>query len=182
MQAQLQSIRDELLAAQERLHRLARSVPAERWAVRTDPARWSVAECVEHLNLTSAAFERPVTAALAEGRKRPPVASPASVRYRRDPLGWLLWKVMGPPVRFRVPTTAAFLPTASVPPAQLVASFDEWQAKLLGWVEQAEGLPIDKLRVTSPFSGKTSYNLYSSLSILPRHQHRHLWQAERVWE
>jgi hypothetical protein len=25
------------------------------------------------------------------------------------------------------------------------------------------------------------YNLYSCFTILPRHQHRHLWQAERVW-
>jgi len=25
------------------------------------------------------------------------------------------------------------------------------------------------------------YNLYACFTILPRHQHRHLWQAERVW-
>jgi len=25
------------------------------------------------------------------------------------------------------------------------------------------------------------YNLFACFTILPLHQHRHLWQAERVW-
>jgi hypothetical protein len=32
----------------------------------------------------------------------------------------------------------------------------------------------------SPFAPGVRYNLYSTLSILPRHQERHLWQAEQV--
>ena len=31
-------------------------------------------------------------------------------------------------------------------------------------------------------TAKLRYNLYSCLTILPPHQHRHLWQAERVLE
>jgi len=37
------------------------------------------------------------------------------------------------------------------------------------------------VRVTSPFNARVRYNLYACFTILPRHQHRHLWQAERVW-
>ena len=36
--------------------------------------------------------------------------------------------------------------------------------------------------IVSPFDGRLRYNLYSCLTILPAHQHRHLWQAERVLE
>ena len=32
--------------------------------------------------------------------------------YRRDPLGWMLWKIMPPPVRMKAPTTPAFIPSA----------------------------------------------------------------------
>jgi hypothetical protein len=35
--------------------------------------------------------------------------------------------------------------------------------------------------VGSPFSDKLKYSVYSALTILPRHQHRHLLQAERAW-
>ncbi len=27
-----------------------------------------------------------------------------------------------------------------------------------------------------------AYNLFACLTILPRHQHRHLWQAEQAWQ
>ena len=35
--------------------------------------------------------------------------------------------------------------------------------------------------MTSPFNARMRYNLYAGFSTLPRHQHRHLQQAERVW-
>jgi hypothetical protein len=56
MHPQLQLVADEFAAAQERLHTLAVSMPEEWWAKRADPARWSVGECVAHLNLTAEAY------------------------------------------------------------------------------------------------------------------------------
>jgi hypothetical protein len=44
-----------------------------------------------------------------------------------------------------------------------------------------DGLPVDRIKITSPFDARLKYNLYAALTILPRHQHRHLWQAERVY-
>ena len=43
---------------------------------------------------------------------------------------------------------------------------------------QADGLPLDRILVESPFDARVRYNLYSALVMLPRHQHRHLDQAE----
>jgi hypothetical protein len=45
-------------------------------------------------------------------------------------------------------------------------------------VHEAEGLPLHRVKIVSPFNARVRYNLFSALSILPRHQHRHLWQAE----
>jgi hypothetical protein len=102
-------------------------------------------------------------------------------RYRRDPIGWLLWATMGPPVRVRIRTIARFLPSSLAAPALLVQEFDRLQAAQLDCLAQADGLPLSHVRVTSPFNARVRYNLYSCFTILPRHQHRHLWQAERVW-
>jgi hypothetical protein len=178
MHPQLQIIREELLSVQNRLHRLRTDVPEDQWPVRSHPERWSVSECVAHLNLTSAAFQPLVQAALTEGRR---LGKPRSLRYRRDFTGWILWRFSGPPPRFRSKTPARFIPDAARPPAELIAEFDHWQAEQLDWVRLADGLPLNKVRIRSPFDARVQYNLYSGLSILPRHQHRHLWQAEQVW-
>jgi hypothetical protein len=180
MQPQLETILQEFRSARDRLHRLRQTVPADRWPERAAPNRWSVAECVAHLNLTTEGFRPRVEAALAAA---PAAAGPAPKRYRRDLIGWMLWKTMAPPVRFRIPTQPPFIPEATAPADELVTAFDRLQDEQESWVRRADGLPLGRIRVLSPFDprGKLSYNLYSCLSILPRHQHRHLWQAEQVW-
>ncbi len=178
MHPQLQLVVDEYKSAQARLHDLVQAVPDERWGRRSDPGRWSVAECVAHLNLTSMAYLPLLQHAVSRARMleaRPPG------RYRRDPIGWLLWATMGPPVRVRLKTIARFLPSSLAAPALLVQEFDRLQAAQLDCLAQADGLPLSRVRVTSPFNARVRYNLYSCFTILPRHQHRHLWQAERVW-
>jgi DinB superfamily len=177
MSPQLAAVLEELRDARERLHRLRERVPPERWTPRIDPDRWSVAECVEHLNLTSRAYLPVIRGALEEGRR---LGGGAPGRYRRDPVGWLLWRTMGPPVRLRMKTPAAFVPVPTESAEELVAEFDRLQAELIELTGAADGLPLRRLRVTSPFDARASYNLFSALSILPRHQHRHLWQAERL--
>ncbi len=178
MHPQLQLVADEYRSAQQRLHNLARAIPSERWGRRSDPARWSVAECVAHLNLTSLAYLPLLRDAVARARSLE-LRSPG--RYRRDLVGWLLWKSMGPPVRVRLRTIARFLPSGTAGPSVLVDEFDRLQAAQLDCLAQADGLPLSRVRVTSPFNARVRYNLYACFTILPRHQHRHLWQAERGW-
>ena len=178
MHPQLQLVADEYRSAQARLNDLVRAVPAQRWGRRSDPARWSVAECVAHLNLTSIAYLPLLHDGVARARtlERRPVG-----RYRRDPIGWLLWATMGPPVRVRLKTIARFLPSSTAAPSVLVEEFDRLQVAQLDCLTQADGLPLSRVRVTSPFNARLRYSLYACFTILSRHQHRHLWQAERVW-
>jgi len=176
MNPQLQAVTDELNAAETRLHELAATTAPLSWSRRPEPARWSVAECVAHLNLTSAASLPRLREALAGAVPD----SRGPMRYRRDPMGWLLWRTMGPPVRMRLKTTAPFIPRAAGDPDELVAEFDRWQAELVGCVREADGLPLGRIWIRSPFNHRVRYNLYSAFTILSRHQHRHLWQAERA--
>jgi hypothetical protein len=176
MHPQLRVIQEEFERARERLRRLA-ATDDPHWSERRHPGRWSAAECVAHLNLTSAAY-LPV---LADGltRARRLDAGPQR-RYRHDLVGWLLWRSMAPPVRVRTKTSAPFVPGAVAGRVDLVAAFERLQEEQLRAVEQADGLAIDRVRVPSPFDPRVRYNLYACLSILPRHQERHLWQAERA--
>jgi DinB superfamily len=176
---QLQAVVDEFSAAQERLHALARVTPAAWWGARSDPARWSIGECVAHLNLTAEAFLPLLRHGIEQGRR---LSTKPGVRFRRDPVGWLLWRTTGPPVRHRVRTPAPFVPSGSEPREAALAAFDRLQAEQIGAVRDADGVPLTSVRITSPFDRRIRYNLYSCFTILPRHQERHIWQAEQVLE
>jgi hypothetical protein len=182
MHPQLQALLDDFGSARERLHRLQATVPAERWAQRPAEGSWSVAECVAHLNLSSHAYVGPLREALARGRAK---GGAAPAHYRRDLLGWVVWRAVRPETRMKVKTSASFvpaIPAAGAPAAEIAAEFDRLQDEQMELVRQADGLPLHKLKIVSPFGPKFRYNVYSAFTILPAHQHRHLQQAERAWQ
>ncbi len=78
-------------------------------------------------------------------------------------------------------TMAPFIPRGQVALSRLLAEFDGLQGVQIACVGAADGLDLGRLWIRSPFNTRIRYNAYSCLSILPRHQHRHLWQAEQVW-
>lgn len=182
MQPQLASIVTQLDAASQRLGALAARTPADRWTQRADPNRWSVGECIVHLSLTTAAYLPLIRAGLDDPQAR---TTPAT-RYRRDPLGWLLGYLVGrwPRVlrtRLRVKTPAAFVGRGDTPRDDTIAEFADLQARLVALVRECDGRAIDRVRIPSPFGQGAKYNMYSALVLLPRHQQRHLTQAEEVW-
>jgi hypothetical protein len=164
-----------------RLHRLAAQLSPPDAVRRRTARRWSPAECVEHLNLTSRAFLPPIDRGLADARR---LGGPARGRYRHNALGWLLAKIVGPQPRIgrvrlgRVRTKPPFEPAASPDFAAVVAEFDRLQREVAARVRAADGLPIDRVRIPSPFDPRVGYNLYSAFVLIPRHQARHLIQAE----
>lgn len=182
---QLGDIVAQFERARERLHRVVGAVPGERWGVRADPGRWSVAECVAHLNLTGRGYLPLLESALATART---LGEPAPARYRRDPAGWLVSLVVGPAPRIGrralggAKTIAAFVPSGDLPRETVLAEFDRLQDEQIALTRSAEGLPIQRVRITSPFNARLRYNAYSAFVLLPRHQERHINQAAWVWD
>ena len=175
MNSQLQAIAAALDDAGERVRLLLADVPAERWTLRPEPGRWSAAECVAHLNLSSEAVLPLLRAAVGEA-----APAPAPVRYRRDALGWVVWRAMAPSGGLKSRTSPTFEPRVIDAPGDLVADFIRLQTGLTACVADAEGRRIDHVTLRSPFDSRVTYTLYSALTLVPRHQHRHLLQAERA--
>ena len=184
MQQQLSDIIAQFEHAQARLDRLGDATTDEHWSKRNDPARWSVSECVAHLNLTSEAYIPRIRKAIEEARRLPAFKG----KYHRDVIGWLFGKMTGPLPKIgkmrigKVKTTAPFVPKGDHPKQITLAEFKKLQLELIALVRECDGLPIDKTKIQSPFGEKISYNTYSTFRILPPHQERHLQQAEGVWE
>ena len=174
---QLEDIDRQLTDARQRAHGVATRVGTASWSTRPAPGEWSVAECFIHLNLTSHAFLPLIRDALSRARARK-LLSPGP--YRRDIIGWFVGWVTEPPTRFRVKTTAPFVPAAIDPPATVLEMFDAHQEELRACVREAHGLDLSRIRLASPFHPRLKYNLYSCLRIIPAHQRHHLVQAENV--
>jgi hypothetical protein len=174
---QLEDIGTQLADARRRAHDLAARVGAERWGTRPARDQWSVAECVVHLNLTSRAFLPLIRDAMLRGRARSLLGGGP---YRRDIVGWFLCLITEPPVRFRIRTTAPFVPEGIEPRDRVIEIFDALQDELLACVKEAHGLDLGRLRLASPFDSRLKYNLYSCLRLILAHQRQHLVQAENV--
>lgn len=180
---QLDALSQAYAAVAERFTALDARVGDVQWARRPANDEWSVAECVAHLNLTSAAMVPRLKAAYDEARKLPPIG-PRELKGAF--FGRLLARMLGPvPVVLgirlgRTKTTAAFVPGSDLPRAQVVAEFRRWQSEELAMVWRAEGLPLDQVMVESPFVAGARYDAYSALWILVRHALRHVVQAERA--
>ena len=87
MQQQLGGIVDSLKAAQSRLRALTDKLSDSAWSAKPGPDRWSPAECVEHLNLTSRAYLPLLHDAVGKARK---MRGAPTTHYRRDLLGWFM--------------------------------------------------------------------------------------------
>jgi hypothetical protein len=183
VQEQLAEINESLASAQSRLRRLTDQISHSDWTKRPGPDRWSAAECVSHLNLTSRAYIPLLREAVASARgiRRSP-----KKRYRHDALGWFMSTMIGPLHQMgkfrigRIKTTPAFIPKVGGSRTEVLSDFVRLQGQLLSLIQSADGLPIDEVKIISPFGGRMRYNAYSALVIVSRHQHRHLQQAEEA--
>jgi len=174
---QLEEIVREFESASIRLRNLHRSLAAGAWNRRSAPERWSPSECVAHLNLTALGMLPLLRQGLEDARR---LQQPAGDRYRRDLIGWLLWRTISSPGRFKSKTIPAFVPSSDRSAEEIMSEFDRLQAEQIAVARAAGGLPIDRVKMVSPFNARVRYNIFAGLSILPRHQHRHLWQAEQA--
>lgn len=175
MHPQLIAVKSELDVASARLRALALRLRDSQWGTRPAPDRWSPAECVAHLNLTSEAFLPRLRDGIEEARRVGGVAAP---RFRLGFAARLVTLLAGPSRWIKIKTPAGFVPTANRSGTELVAEFERLQDELIGLLRSADGLPLDRAMVTSPFSATMRYSVYAAFAVIPGHQLRHLAQAE----
>lgn len=174
---QLPELHQALDDTEHRAHALAARAGHDGWMRAPGPGRWSPSECVQHLVATLDAFIPLVDAALEQApRTGVPVRGPFAPDLGARLLIWML----EPPYRMRSRTSERFVPPAARHPeedlAEFVARHEQWRARM----RRADGLPLDRLKVPSPFVRGMRYSLYSTFCIIPVHERRHLWQAEQA--
>ncbi|CAN5788234.1 hypothetical protein BH23GEM8_BH23GEM8_21280 [soil metagenome] len=177
MHEQLRKIGYELRGALDRAQQLVATTLVGDWGQRPEEGSWSVGECFAHLNMTSEATLPHIRSAMD---RLEPRRGNAPGRYRRDVLGWIIWRSQAEGMRIRTKTSPAFVPGGAATPTAALERFEDLQRELLELVNRADGLPLTAVKIQSAFNAKVRYNVFSALSILSVHHHRHLGQAERA--
>ncbi len=168
--------------AVSRLDRLAGDLSPQQADWRSAPGRWSVAECIEHLNVTAELYLPGMETAAreAKGSGRWPGGPP----YARGPLGGrFLISFLDPtratPKRARAP--AVFRPSSSdLELPALATRFRAANRRFLALLAQSDGLALGNIRLATPVSRLLRVSLAQAFEIHAVHQHRHLAQAEDV--
>jgi hypothetical protein len=144
---------------------------------------WSVAECIEHLNITGQVFflrlRHEIDALRQESAENGDKFLP-SAEFKMEFLAKALLWYLEPPARLKSSAPDNFQPLQSPNPDRVVPAFLVLQSRLRELLAEAQGLPLDQCKITSPFASNVHYNLYSAFCLIAAHQRRHLWQARRA--
>jgi uncharacterized damage-inducible protein DinB len=141
------------------------------------PDRWSVAQCLDHLNATARVYlpvlDEGITDAIRRGLYGP---GP----YRYNLIGRLHVFFMQPNSRIRGKAAQAFYPAPNRPRQEIMAAFRAYKVQYIDRLRQANGLDLARARVSSPVVRWLPMPLGSAIALLITHERRHLAQAERV--
>ena len=138
---------------------------------------WSVAECIEHLNVTARMYLPKLDQAIADAISRG--------RYGEGPFryAWLgRWFVpmMEPPANVRLKAPKSFHPGPTRSRSEIMAAFRAYQVQYIDRLRQANGLDLARAHVSSPAAAWIRFSLGSGFDLMAAHERRHLWQATNV--
>ncbi len=143
--------------------------------------RWSIAQCLDHLNVCAGPYADNLEQAIAEARERGLTAT-GPIRY-----SWIeRWAIrsMEPPPRLRLPAPRMFRPEAAkrYDGARVIADFMAYKDRLVELLASADGLDVGRFKIASPESRLIRLRVGAAFAFLASHERRHLWQARQVRE
>lgn len=176
LHAELSEYRRQLRDARADAEKLVEGLSDAQFNWRPAPGRWSIAECLDHLNNGWRVLEK-LDHKIAK-------ASEQGVRgegpYSHPFLGRLYVRFVEPPPKIRVRAPKAYVPKADQPLAAVAPRFLELQDEIIRRVIAADGLDLGGIRMSSPITRRFKMSLGQWFAFLAAHERRHLWQAWQV--
>jgi hypothetical protein len=155
---------------------LAGSLSDEAFNRQPEPGRWSVGQCLEHLNITERKMlenMRPAAREALASRRR----AGAPTRH-----GWMMgWFIrsMEPPPKRRFKTGAGFVPAVALSRDAVLNDFLSLHEDVVAMLRELDGHQMS-VKVQSPFARLLRYKLGSAFALMAAHDRRHLWQAHEA--
>lgn len=176
MDSQIEGYVLQLTSVRQDLPGIAGGLSLDQFNWNPAADQWSIAQCVEHLNITTERYipvlRKDIADARAAGRH---AAGPFALGFLER---WFL-ETMEPPIRRRFKTGKAFIAAGRLEPAPTLQRFNDLNEQFGECMRAAEGLNLKAIKVRSQF-GPISWTMNGTFAILLAHERRHLWQARQV--
>ncbi|MGA3040714.1 MAG: DinB family protein [Bryobacteraceae bacterium] len=149
--------------------------PQFNW--RAEARSWSIAECLQHLNIVGDRYVHVLETTLADARARGLLG--------QGPFGygwlgkWILAYTEPPPKR-KFKAARSFIPVYGQPVTAVLPTFLHLQGQLALQLEEANGLDLARVKAPAPGFGPVKLNLHLTFAWIAAHERRHLWQARQV--
>jgi hypothetical protein len=139
--------------------------------------RWSVGECLDHLNATARLYLPILTEAMEDARARGWTATGVDGRTL---FGRFVAYSQEPPVRFRIRTFRELAPEQDLDPDGVLEEFERLHEELIVRINESGTLDRKRIRIRSALDSRLRLSLADWFAFLAAHARRHLWQARRA--
>ena len=148
-----------------------------------DLKNWSIAECLEHLNLVAARQHKKIATQLNKAKK---IKSVQKTMHKQH--WWTIRKLNKLKLTDQnnvlsfLDSPSKYHPTLDInsPAHQVVQTFLEYQDNILQFIADAKVVQINSARISIAFWGLLNIDLGDFLSLLIYHNERHIVQAQRI--
>ena len=157
--------------------RLINGLDSRSFNFKLSPDRWSVAQCISHLNKVNLLL----APAFREGLEKAPKNETKRL-WKPGKFESIFLKVVSPNPPFPVPVPPPYIPELTAEPEESLEIFIQTHKDLLACLETARNIDVSKYKITSPaakFIKLTVGGWYEGNCI---HDNYHLGQAEKVLE
>ncbi len=177
MKKSLQEIRTEIAAANAQAEKLCAGLSEAQLAWRPQPGKWSIAENLVHLNLTTQSYVPSIQRSLEEARQR---GLKGSGSFELGIFGTMFVRYLEPPFRLKTKAPKMIRPLLQGPASDALPQFLRSQELLLRQFDEAEGIDLGKAVFVSPYASVLRMSIIAAFATAPAHQRRHLWSAGKI--
>ncbi len=175
--ADIQELLRALDGSDRRAEALVRDLDEERFNWRPDERSWSVAQCLDHLNVANLAYLARMRAALERAARKSEGRRGA---IQPGFLGRWFVATLEPPPKRRLPAPRKIVPAARKGRDEVIGDWRRIQAEVKDLLRAGAAQDLNGIRFVNPFFSLIRFSVGTGFQVIAAHERRHLWQAERV--
>jgi hypothetical protein len=175
--AELERILYQMSVVRQESEGLLNGLREDQFQWQPAPGRWSIAQCLEHLNVLNGLYIPIFEEGIRKGRAENMLSDGP---YSYSWLSRYMFRTMQPPVKRRFKAPKRFEPGPGRPLESVLAEWNSTHERLEAIVREANGLDLQRIKIPSPVTSLIRYNLGMAFWIQTAHDRRHLWQAREV--
>ena len=179
MKKSLDEIRSEIAAVDTEAKRLCEGLTEEQLSWRPQPGKWSIAENLAHLNVTTQTYVPGIRRSLETARAQGVTGSGA---FDLGFTGKLFVNYLEPPFKMKTKAPKAIQPILQGPAKDALPQFLRGQEAFAKLVDSADGVDCGRVTFVSPFASILRMKLIAAFATVTAHDRRHLWIIRNIRE